>query len=153
MLYVATSLTCSALCFMPILPISCQSSLSTPPQNIRKQAVFRGYRNRPVAWNGLVGKPFIQFNLGGLFCDKLLLIELISQLNHNCEGSNKKSPRKKNPQTLNLTLSVTYPWPLTGGFFPGDFFLTPLRGSFEIKWEEKLHLDLSDFQRIQKFIT
>ena len=76
-----------------------------------------------MAWNGLVGKPFIQFNLDGLFCDKLLLIELISQLNHNCEGSNKKSPRKKKPQTLNLTLSVTYPWPLTGGLlFSGGFF-------------------------------
>ena len=48
------------------------------------------------------------------------------------KGFRKKSPRKKVPQTLNLTLSLTYPysypWLLTGGFSPtggGGRFLTP----------------------------
>ena len=38
-------------------PILCHWSLSIPPQNIKKlwlSDVFRGYRKRPVAWNGLV---------------------------------------------------------------------------------------------------
>ena len=30
--------------------------------------------------------------------------------------------RKKSPPSLNLTLSLTYPWPLTWGFFPRGIF-------------------------------
>ena len=75
-----------------------------------------------MAWNGLVGKPFIQFNLGGLFCDKLLLIELISQLNHNCEGSNKKSPRKKKTPDSKPNPIGNLPLTPHGGLFSGGFF-------------------------------
>ena len=37
-------------------------------------------------------------------------------------------PPEKSPPDLNLTLSLTYPYPLRGAFFRGDFFLTPLSG-------------------------
>ena len=45
-----------------------------------------------------------------------------------CFGSRKKCPRKKAPQTLNLTtpnLTLTLPLTPYGAFFRGDFFLTP----------------------------
>ena len=39
---------------------------------------------------------------------------------NNCikNSQQQKIPREKKTQTINLTLSLTEPWPLTGGFFP-----------------------------------
>ena len=56
------SITIRVNSFFCFYPISCYWSLSTPYENIRKKKffdVFKSYRKRLVAWNGLIVLEFL----------------------------------------------------------------------------------------------
>ena len=58
--------------------ISCHWSLSISPENIRKSLIFwcfRGYRKRPLAWNGLIYQLFFRTTNLLLLLYPLLLIK------------------------------------------------------------------------------
>ena len=134
--------------------------VSTPPENIRKPEVFnvfRGYRERPLIWNGLM-TGFYVFNKEALKCFSTKVV--IWSLNFQIFKSHEKLLKFKDGHSEPFLQSFTCNQDLKANYEDNIGKLLPARTSLEIcvllKQVRSTHLEVfskaSVLKHLAKFI-